>query len=607
MNQLKDNKTNKIYLMQAYPFSNYDHVYLNESGSSTRLQNIKKNTHDFVMRYHNEGDTLLVSSVDLSSGVVRVPLAYKQGVDYNYMVITKGTENGYDANLDYWYCFINDIQFSKNLNSCVINFTIDVFNTFIHKISMKQSYIEREHVSDDTPGHNLIDEGLVPSNYKVISTIRKDINEFAALIALGSVKNIYSHVGDRIPPGLMVESDNYGYNPLLVADRDLSSPTSQSFSKVIKWLTQANVAENILGIYLVPKSHVGRLRDLYVVTNNYDDPKIIDIETIAQYGVLYTDPSDSGTVTINRPSRPSGLNNNKVLQYPFTFVNVSNQLGNELTLKFENSNNSASIKVNYDTDRNINGSQYIVAQDYDGVSGFNLDYSLAGLNYPTLPFSINSYDAYISANRNTIANSKNYIESDYKFNLKQGAVMADIEQRTAGFNHAMNVIPAMGNGGTAATAGVGNVLGYLNDFHRMSEEAQLKIDRWEYDSRKALDSINASLNDKAQMPDKYCGRYVPNLLMFYGHPGFIIKTMQALPDELEAIDRYFSRYGYKVNRFATPDLTVRPVFDYKKVIDVNITGHVPSSAINIFKNMFNSGITIWHDYNNLFNFSISNK
>lgn len=625
MQQLADNFRNKVYMCINYPFSNYDHVYYDNTGTETAFTdnnniqysaeqaNLKKNIYNFVKSYTTEDVNSIdnVAAIDITKGAVRLPLGYRQGINYNYMIITRYGNSSYNKNYNYFYAFIDDIEWSSNLESCVVHFHIDSWNTYLPRLNFKQSYIEREHVYDDTVGKHILDEGLSPSNYKVINSSRENFGAMVPLIAVGTNTNIYRDGPNQQSPHpahILNESDNYGYNPLLIGPSSSSSTPLQDIANAIDILTRAGQADGILGAYLMPDSRVAFSEDIYVVTGRDPDGEILRPPT-TEYEVIHawTALQDSGTTkTVNRPTGVTGvtIRNNKTLNYPYCFVNVSNQMGNELTLKFENSNSPSSVSVKVIEDNNVNGALYAYALNYDGVAK-NLDYSIQSINYPTLPIVIDSYDSYIASNKNVIANSKNYNDNDYKFNLKQGALEADATQTTSQINNLLSVAGATAAGGGAMSGPTG-IIRAFTDLYQQGTAAQLKINAFDYQHKKTADSIAASLADKANMPDKYCGRYIPNLLLVNDEPGFIFKTMCALPEELQAVDDYFSRYGYKVNTFDTPDFFNRIKFDYKKIIDINFDGECPNNHINIIKSMFNNGVTLWHKKSYIYGYATEN-
>lgn len=88
-----------------------------------------------------------------------------------------------------------------------------------------------------------------------------------------------------------------------------------------------------------------------------------------------------------------------------------------------------------------------------------------------------------------------------------------------------------------------------------------------------------------------------NFKMYY----YVIKEEYA-----RIIDRYFNVYGYKVNDVKVPNITGRANWNYVKTIGCNFTGDIPQQDIENIRNLFDSGITFWHNEENFLNYSASN-
>lgn len=59
----------------------------------------------------------------------------------------------------WFFCFVDRIEYNSE-NSTKITFHTDIWSTWYNNLVLKESYVLREHVSDDTIGKNTIDEGL---------------------------------------------------------------------------------------------------------------------------------------------------------------------------------------------------------------------------------------------------------------------------------------------------------------------------------------------------------------------------------------------------------------------------------------------------------------
>lgn len=61
------------------------------------------------------------------------------------------------------------------------------------------------------------------------------------------------------------------------------------------------------------------------------------------------------------------------------------------------------------------------------------------------------------------------------------------------------------------------------------------------------------------------------------------------------IDNFFSMYGYKTNLVKLPNLSNRSKWNYVKTINANILGDIPQKDLQKIKDLFNNGITLWHN------------
>lgn len=73
------------------------------------------------------------------------------------------------------------------------------------------------------------------------------------------------------------------------------------------------------------------------------------------------------------------------------------------------------------------------------------------------------------------------------------------------------------------------------------------------------------------------------------------------------IDDYFSIFGYKTNEVKVPNLTGRQNWNYVKTIDCNIIGNFPQDDLQEIKDMFNNGLTIWHNTSTFLDYSQNNN
>lgn len=72
---------------------------------------------------------------------------------------------------------------------------------------------------------------------------------------------------------------------------------------------------------------------------------------------------------------------------------------------------------------------------------------------------------------------------------------------------------------------------------------------------------------------------------------------------LKIIDDYFTRFGYAVKSLAMPNITGRAYWNY---VEIGY-GEVPSKFMDTINNAYRHGVTIWHNYSNVGNYSLDNK
>lgn len=89
---------------------------------------------------------------------------------------------------------------------------------------------------------------------------------------------------------------------------------------------------------------------------------------------------------------------------------------------------------------------------------------------------------------------------------------------------------------------------------------------------------------------------------------YTIYRMSVKNEMARVIDEYFSRFGYKVNEVKTPNLNSRSKFNFIKIggMDEIISGNIPATALEEINGIFRKGVTIFHNYNDIGNYTISN-
>lgn len=91
-----------------------------------------------------------------------------------------------------------------------------------------------------------------------------------------------------------------------------------------------------------------------------------------------------------------------------------------------------------------------------------------------------------------------------------------------------------------------------------------------------------------------------------GNNDFHFQCMSIKREYAEIIDGFMSMYGYKTNKVKIPNITGRSNWNYVKTINANLLGDIPQEDIQELKDIFNEGVTLWHNPETFLDYSQNN-
>ena len=296
--------------------------------------------------------------------------------------------------------------------------------------------------------------------------------------------------------------------------------------------------DSVFAVYMVPESFI----------NN------------TEQGMRFNQPAPViQTKTINKPSTLNSYTprNNKLLTFPFCFLNVSNNNGSSNTFQYE---------LFKDTDCNfklkgvptIGGSIKCVPVNYkiENTDGTEEEGLMAG-KFPTLSWSADEFTNWLTQNAVNIG-------------LGVASNLLTIIGGIASGN------PVIGVAGiTSGGMGIANTMGQVYEHSLTPNSARGNTNAGD---------INTCTNT--------------NTFYFY--------KMSIKQEYARIIDNFFSLYGYKVNDLKVPNVNGRTNWNYVKTIDCNITGEIPQEDLQELKNMFDNGVTFWHNPATFLDYSQNN-
>ena len=407
-------------------------------------------------------------------------------------------------------------------------------------------------------GANLLPENLETGEYKVGGTA--EINDLQPWYIVAYAEDTFGHKYNGIFSGIQF----YGYSDVEILRGFLTQ------------ITLAGKTDHIISIFTVPK--------LAFYPNSL------------QNGIMDNDfLSTPRPVTLT--SRPASLDgytprNQKLRTYPYMYVGFNPQSGSSKVYRYEDFS-GGTPQFNMISEINPNPTVCVIPQNYRGQSGNSLS-DIATLNgYPTISWSSDVYNVWLAQNKDIVS-----LQMEQEtFNTRMGQI-GSMEQVGGSIGTALGAIGKDGMGalgsmfGAITQAGNGALDFYTKD---KNHEYYQKLQMAEIEKQQKLPNTgtfggnNATLLGYSLMDDNIFTRYT-------------IKY-----DFAERIDDYFDMYGYLTNRVKIPNLNNRPKWNYVKTIGANILASIPQMDLQEIKEMFDNGLTLWHDTNTFLDYSQNNR
>ena len=331
-----------LYICRGIPWnSDYSHVRLFASANAANTYIISKAAY-----------TKTQYSYISKSKQIRVDGMADQYRDCNY-IAWKNT--GYSNR--WFYAFITDVVYLAD-NTCLISFDYDIFQTWFYDTTINPSYVEREHVNDDTIGANTVPENVI----------------------MGDPVNVAS-------------SNNYiPHKWYMYATQVFDEITQDGFLPIEPGGTDNEVS----GYYKIPltsRAQASRLVDLYTRKGKLES--LISMFALTDS----SNASSSADYTIARPTAFGEYTpkNNKLLCYPYNYSTLV-LAGSETPYRYEwFADGVATFALK--KPKYAGGSSYVFPVNYQNESratnSFALENSVPTGAYPTASFGANAFQNYL--------------------------------------------------------------------------------------------------------------------------------------------------------------------------------------------------------------------
>ena len=252
----------------------------------------------------------------------------------NVVVVGKGIDEIIDCNYlfyknvgftnKYYFCFITNMEY-VNENSTRITFETDCYQTYMFNITYKRTFVEREHVNDDSIGKNTIPENLETGDYISCDLQPSFYNTPETCFVIGvteQITNSYTYFNQNLPIGVYY----YGLTTL------------KGIKDIIKMLDDAGKGDAVNSVFVTYKSFF------------YNWTTMQDVDGQISASIRF-DYSNQITVTkVNYLGQNYVPRNKKLLCWPYSFLQVSNHSGQIVNYRWENFNilNTGSNDIKFD-------------------------------------------------------------------------------------------------------------------------------------------------------------------------------------------------------------------------------------------------------------------
>lgn len=477
-------------------------------------------------------------------------------LEYNYVMY----QNSNYTN-KWFYAFITNMEY-ENDGMTRVYIKTDPFQTWQFDITYKPSFVEREHVNDDTVGKNIIDEGLALGDFvcnKKNSLLHDSVDDLttadtdiALVLGVSEILDSATWVSGK---GVLVNGIYTGLR-YLAFKNDTTDLTYgiPALNSIIESYSRAGKLDAIYCIFYCPSYYVSSAlqRGDHLIAG--DDT--VNILTINHNNQLANNKDMTLTQATLDGYTPI---NNKLLCYPYNYLTVSNNNGSDVIYRLEDfytiSDNTKTL-INPKFIANFvvtpGGSLRLTPENYKGINKNQIE----GINGGKFPVC-------------------NWLSDVYTNWLTQNGVNIGIDF----ISSIASVIGGAYTGNTNAIAsGASNIASNISEIYKASL---------------IPDQARGNIN---------CG----DVVTAEGSNDFIFYNMTIKAQQAKIIDDYFTMYGYKVNTVKLPNITGRTNWNYVKTVNCNITGNIPQQDVQEIKNMFNNGVTLWHNPSTFLDYSQSN-
>ena len=492
----------------------------------------------------------------LQNAVV-VPFNAEELYGYNYCMFKNANYGN-----RWFYSFIADIEYVSE-NSSRLYLKLDIFQTWFPDCEVPACNVEREHVNDDSVGAHIRDEGFSVGEMKVQHSVYDYLTLWLAVASASEPLNDGTYVN--------VAGDNYQHLPSGTSVTVFDPVTQMGeFKRFMNELSNNGQQDAVSAVYMVPAVIVPGVSH----KENGVGGAWVDASKGTRYDLL---EYDMGMTNLDGYVPK----NNKMLCYPFEYVEVSNMGGQVQQLRMEFMQQKGVLKLTRSGGTDVNSRCVYYPRDYNGAEWF-YEGVVTLPPYPTCNWVYQSWANIEGSYRMTGSVDVPNIQSSGTAPFSPALIPEgnqgfgfeskpyDINTLTQG-KPVESLIQSIGQV-FSADIGTGIVNAAMSQYKVQAELS--KLQRTPNTTRGGTNSSAVMVNTETY--------------------GMVARKYVCRAEIAKQIDDYFSTYGYLVSETKKPNITGRRSWNYVKTNACNVRGKVPPNVLSAFNSMLDGGITFWH-------------
>ena len=482
-------------------------------------------------------------------GTISVNFTYSQCLQANYMAFQNK-----DYDNKWFFAFIDDVTYISD--GCTeISYTIDAWQTFFNDWTAGNCFVIREHTNNDTIGANTIPENIETGEY-ICNSHYKDttMDSYATdlcFIMASTSEPISGEAKDTV-------THSSCYNGIYTGLTYFRYDTTTAIDLILEIFANSAKLDAINGIFMAPKW----------LASYYES----GVEPAYTYKeVLQSNSPSTFTISVAKQATINGYTpkNNKVKCFPYNYLLVSNNIGQNAILHYEKFSDASNATFTVKGVLNPGCSINLTPTNYNGNTSSDIDAIQLG-KFPICNYQNDMYTNWLTQNSVNVLGAT--ITSD-DMNIASSAI-GGVASTATGI--------ATGNylgAGISAVNGTNSVIGAIMQ-------------------KKQHNMIPATISGQLNSAD---------INVASGNNTFHFYKMSVKAEYARCIDEYFTKYGYQTNRVKTPNITGRTYWNYIEIGSNDVIGHgnVPNKYMDIINNIARKGVTIWHNHDNIGNYSLN--